>query len=160
MLFTPLSVTFEKIMLKKAVIIYLLLLAYTFVLVHNLIPHHHHKFSTSKHHHHNDQHHEHEQDHHDTDTDEDEDDDEHASNPLFAYHQHTSADTQIEHVVSLSEDNVLKSKLNTLPLSFFYFHFKPPKIPDEPLGRSYINLKISSFHPSSCSLRAPPFVLS
>lgn len=138
-------------MLKKAVIVYLLLLAYTCVLVHNLIPHHHHKYSSIKHHHHHEEHHV--EDHHDNDEDEHDED---ASDHVFAYHQHSSSDAQIEHTLSFPENNELKSKLNSLPLSFFYFHFKPPKIPDDPLWSGYNIPIILSFHPSSCSLKAPP----
>jgi hypothetical protein len=141
-------------MLKKAVIVYLLLLAYTCVLVHNLIPHHHRTF-VSKHHHHHDQQHEEDDHHHDND-----EDGKDANDHLFAYHQHATPDSQIEHIISLPEKGLVKSKIHSLPLSFFYFHFKPPKIPDEPLRLNYVSCTILSFYPSSCSLRAPPFVLS
>jgi hypothetical protein len=151
-------------MLKKAVIVYLLVLAYTCVLVHNLIPHHHHTYTSDKQHHHQDEHHEeahHHGDHNkEAPHDQDEDNHENATDHVFAYHQHTTTDSQIKHIVSLSENSLFKSKIHTLPLSFFYFHFKPPKIPDEPLRLNYISCTILSCYPSSCSLRAPPSILS
>jgi hypothetical protein len=152
-------------MVKRAIIVSLLLLAYTCVLVHNLIPHHHHQYSTHKSHHHDGQYDHEEHHHHDnhsnTDHNSDDTDKKDPINHAFGFHQHQSADKQIEHVLSLTHTH-LKFKVKTLllPVDLLNFYLGPPKIPDDPPESSYYSLLVRSFQPSFFSRRAAPAIIS
>lgn len=135
-------------MLKKYSIISLLLIAYTIVLAHSIIPHHHHDEDhdteqTASAHHHDDDH-------------EDSDKDSGFSHSLGNYlHSGTTADI---HQQTSSVQIVSPAIINTF-FTVVNFELKPIELPP-PLKRPNNDFfQKSYYYLSSTGFRAPPFDL-
>lgn len=134
-------------MLKKHVILSLLLLAYTIVLGHSIIPHHHH---------HDDNHETEQTAHHQSHDQEDKDEDSDFSHRFENYlHTGTTADI---HQQTNSIDVISPAVISTL-LTVFNFELKSVELPP-PLKRTNNDYfqKLYYYH-SSSGFRAPPFDL-
>ena len=126
-------------MSKKAFISIILLFTFSFVLVHNMIPHHHHdEVSEIGHNHHHDK-----QDHQDTDD---------GLFDLFSHFSHcTTAEFSSTHFYNFQKTQILKQFIENSD-----FVFRQLKIPLKPVPYHYIFIVPTQSYHSSYSLRGPP----
>lgn len=140
-------------MQRKFFISIQILFAYTFVLVHNCIPHHHHEIVNKVEHHHHDEHHHHEN-HDSKHTDHDNSTE---ANDLDKVH-FLLGHTDNFHFKHSLEDLYSKVKPIDLYTSHNEFSYKFIQVPkDKPPQFQW--LEPSSYcYPSALSLRAPPSI--
>ena len=126
---------------KKTIISTILLFAFSFVLVHNIIPHHHHdEISEIEHHHH---HHHDKQDHQDKDD---------GLFDLFSHLSHcTTTEFSSTHIYNFQKTQILKQFIKNTD-----FAFRQLKIPLKPVPYHYIFLVATQSYYSTQFLRGPP----
>jgi hypothetical protein len=143
-------------MSKKVFIIFLLLITYTLILGHNLVPHYHEDVAvTNTHSSAADHHHDHDHDH---PPGGEEDSDESNSGPhsFLNHHQHSFADNKIHHPDSAPAFKLAKRQTYPVLVCFLSLHFRqlrlPDKIPDAPAYQFPPNYYSCQSH----ALRGPP----
>lgn len=130
-------------MSKKAFISIILLFTFSFVLVHNMIPHHHHdEVSEIGHHHHHDK-----QDHQDTDD---------GLFDLFSHFSHcTTAEFSSTHFYDFQKTQIAKQLIKSAG-----FVFRQLEIPLKPAPYHYTSLVVMRSYYSTQFLRGPPVLVS
>jgi len=132
-------------MSKKTFISTILLFAFSFVLVHNIIPHHHHdEVSDISHHGH----------HHDK---QDQNDQDENDEPIgfFSHFPHLINTNEFSYTLS-SNHNLQKTQTPKQFIKIADFVFRQLKIPIKPELPHYIFIAVKQSFYSSYSLRGPP----